>query len=798
MPRPKHSVWWYVKIFFISLQLVVFCGIVISMAILRGIYDQLSRTVLPNTDFITERNKADKTVIYAADGKTVLAEFRGERRKYVPLEEMKGTSTWKGKTVKVNRLADATLSIEDARFYTHPGMDAKRIAKAAWVNLTSGDSTSQGGSTITEQLAVNLYLTRTKSISRRLQTALLALQLEKRFTKDEILEMYLNEIYYGNKAYGCEAAAQTYFNKSAKNLTVAEAALMAGLPQQPARLDPFDHFDRSKARQRLVLSAMVRNNKITYAQYQQAVNDNSVQQEIEASRRRMVTTSQSKQHWRAPYFVAYVRQYLRKEYHYSDDYLNKAGLKIYTTLDPTLQSYAEKAMRDRLNELGGRKLQGAMVCIDPWTGRVLAMYGGRDYYDKTLNGEFNRATLAKRQPGSTFKPYVYAAAMEAGLTPDTTEVDARLMVNRNTREIRNYDRIHRGKMTLRQAIGMSNNVVATKTLLRLAPDPDSAAQVVIQKAHLMGIESNLPAVPTLALGTGEVTLLEHVSAFGVFATRGLRAEETPIDKVVNSNGETVIELETPVRGARVLSETAGSEMWDMLRYVVTNGTGRPAQIPGADVIGKTGTTSSNKDVWFMGATKQLACGVWIGYDQPKNLGDSSAGSKWCAPAWRNFMVPALDTWRQRNPIEKMIEDARTTERQRLTAAQRNAVQALQIKNQIAARAGRPTEGATPSGSAPARSNASDDNGDGARPGDLGYHDSSPDGDRDPDADSAINPPPPDNSGSDGADNTGDQILGQPASGSDAAVPPRPRRNDNSEAALVPDSSQDGNAPIRNQ
>ena len=487
--------------------------------------------------------------------------------------------------------------------------------------------------------------------------------------------MYLNEIYYGNRADGCEAAAKTYFNKSAATLTIAEAAMLAGLPQQPTRLDPFEHFDRAKKRQEIVLREWMQNDylksigsSINYTQYVQAKRDTSLKEKIAASRARFVNERRNKERWTAPYFVSYVKQYLDKNYNISDELLSKSGYRVYTTIDPRMQEIAENTVKRQLRRLGGGKLQAALVCVDPWTGGVLAMVGGKDYYDSKNGGQFNRAVQAKRQPGSTFKPYVYATAMEQGMTPNTLVQDSPLRVlngrevKRGGHEIKNYDFRHRGFLPMYKAIGISNNVAATRVLMK------TGIQNVIEKAHLLGIKSQLVPVPTLALGTSEISLLENTSAFGVFATRGLRAEETPIDHIDNSAGETIIETEKPVRGARVLSEEAGNKMWDMLRYVVTNGTGENAAIDGVDVIGKTGTTSSNKDVWFMGATKQLSCGVWIGYDRPRELYGSSGG-KWSAPLWRNFMVQALEVFRKRNVMESMIEDARATSQAKAAAEQ---------------------------------------------------------------------------------------------------------------------------------
>ncbi len=677
--KPRHTFWWYVKWFFISIQLILFCAIVITGSVLYGVYQRLE-TVTPDIRRITNHNKAEPTVVYASDG-TKLAEFKGEQRDWIALEKMARTVKRGGKETKeLGWLPHATVAVEDWRFFSHPGMDPVRVVKAAFVNARAGD-VEQGGSTITEQLAKNVYLTHARTYSRRLQTALLALKLERSFSKNEILELYLNEIYYGNNAYGCEAAAQRYFNKSAAKLSIAEAAFLAGLPQSPSRLDPFDHFKRAKDRQRTVLQAMLLRKKINYTQYLEAVKDPSIEKKVDKSHDRYQSERRAVSRWRSPYFVSYVKSYLQKQYNWSDEYLSKSGLKIYTTLDPKIQAAADRVMDGRIAYLDSNgKLQGALVCIDPWSGRILAMYGGRNYYNTKLNGQFNRATQAKRQPGSTFKPYVYATAMEQGYTPDSIVKDEPLRVSngkevkRGGHLIKNYDFRNRGAMTFRSAIGMSNNVAATRILLRIG------IQNVIEKAHLMGITSSLTPVPTLALGTSEISVLENTSAFGIFATRGLRAEPTPIIRVENYAGEVLAEQPTPVSAARVLSPDAANRMWEMLRYVVTNGTGNNAALPNAEAIGKTGTTSSNKDVWFMGATKQLVCGVWLGYDKPKELHGSSGG-KWSAPAWRRFMEQATDIWKERNKVEKLVEDARATSRQRNLAKQYKEYVQVRICNQ---------------------------------------------------------------------------------------------------------------------
>ena len=664
-PRFRHSLWWYLKWLFIVLNVLVLCALVVVVMSAKGIYDELP-TVVPDLRLLLAKNRAAPSRVYAADG-TLLAEFKTQEHKWIALDDLKTYKTVQGRVVpSPGRLMAATLSIEDARFYSHPGVDAKRIVGALVANLRARGN-MQGGSTITEQLAKLVYLTRARTTKRRLSSALIALQLERKLSKDEIFEAYLNTIPYGNRADGCEAAALLYFNKHARDLSIAEAAFLAGVPQGPAYNDPWKHYDHAQRRQRIVLHEMQQNFYITYPQYLAALKDKSVEAQIKAGKRRARRERSQVKRWKSPYFVSYVRQYLKKQYGYD---LDQPGLIVRTSLDPKLQQIANSVMHQQVRE-HGQYLQGALVSIDPWTGQVVAMVGGMDYYGK--NGQFNRAVQGKRQPGSTMKPYIYATAMEAGLTPDTVMTDSPLFLcgdsecregreGRGT-ELRNYTRGHDGSMTLRDAIAMSNNVIATRLLLRVG------IQNAILKAHLMGIQSRLTPVPSLALGTSELSLLEHVSAYGVFATKGLRADATPIVRVENGAGEVLVDQSGPVRAARVLSKNAANYMYEMLRNNVTNGTGRPVQIEGVDLIGKTGTTSNNKDVWFMGASPQLVTGVWMGYDRPQPLGYGSAGGKWCGPAFREFMLEALPVWATRKPMEKLIEDARATAQRRFVAQQ---------------------------------------------------------------------------------------------------------------------------------
>ena len=671
-PKFRHTFWWYVSRLLMLLSVMLFCVIIAAATMGKGLYDELQKTA-PDLRVLLEKNRAEPSRVYAADG-SVLAEFDTQERIFVPIQNLKVQRRRGVQFVtEPGRLIDATLSMEDARFYSHPGTDAKRIIGAMLANYEAGRVT-QGGSTITEQLVKNVYLTNKRTMSRRLTTTMIALQLERKLSKDEILEAYLNEIPYGNRAYGCEAGAQTYFGKHASDLTISEAALLAGLPQAPTLLNPFKHYDRAAARQKLVLHEMWEKKRINWGQYQEALKDKDTEKLVAKRAAIVKEERENPTKWKAPYFVKYVRDYLRKNYGYD---LNEPGLKVYTSLDPKLQKIAERALSQGVASHGS-KLQGALVSIDPHTGQIVAMVGGRD--PNPANDTFNRAVQAKRQPGSTMKPYIYAAAMEAGMTPTSTLVDSDLWVcgtsecppnkrskRRGGHEVRNDDRKHFGTMSLQEGLAQSNNVIATKLLLKVG------IQTAIQKAHLMGIQSALDPYPSLALGVSDVSLLEHVSAYGVFATKGLRAEPTPVIKVENYSGDVLLEQPSQIRASRVLSQNAAGEMYGMLRNVVTNGTGRPVnrELPDMEIIGKTGTTSDNKDVWFIGASPELVTGVWMGYDTPKTLGNDSFGGTWSGPVFASYMRQAVPIWKNRpdKSMQKLIEDKRATEQQRYLAAQ---------------------------------------------------------------------------------------------------------------------------------
>ncbi len=518
-------------------------------------------------------------------------------------------------------LQNAFIATEDVRFYQHFGVDPRGIVRAAWSTLTSRGIT-EGASTITQQLARNALLTQDRTLKRKIQEAVLAIQIERQYTKNEILEMYLNQIYFGQGAYGVEAAARVYFGKSVENLTLPECAMLAGLPQSPNYYSPFNNLKAAKERQSVVLDQMV---KYDYISQDRANPARAA--EIKLSTRAPGSSGE------APYFVDYVSQMLIDKY--GADAVYKEGLKVYTTLDLDMQRAAEKAMAQlpvsRTDSKGIKQPQGALVAIDPHNGYIKAMVGGRG------NDQFNRAVLAERQPGSAFKPFVYLAGVESGMTPATIIDDK--PISFGSYSPINYDHKFRGPMTLRSALEQSINVVAVKIADQVGPDK------VLYYAQQMGISTLVTNGPVndrnLALALGGlsrgVTPLELASAYGVLANGGIRVEPTAIIRVVDRSGK-VLEQHQP-REKVVVNERSAYLLTDMMRGVITHGTGAAANI-GRPAAGKTGTTSDYKDAWFVGFTPDLATAVWMGFDTGDFLNGITGGDI-PAPIWHDFMTAAL-------------------------------------------------------------------------------------------------------------------------------------------------------------
>src|SRR5881409_2338875 len=550
------------------------------------------------------------------DNDEPLTELHVERRIFVPLAQIPQS------------LRDAVIATEDRRFYSHWGIDPIGVARAVVQNYRRG-RIAEGGSTITQQLTKVLFLTPDKSLERKLREAVLAMELERRYSKDRILEMYLNQVYFGSGSYGVEAAARTYFGKSVSELTVRESALLAGLPRAPTNYSPFERPEAAKRRREVVLRRMVDFGTIKDEEAKRlAKTDLGL---IPPERRR--TTGQ--------YFIDYVQQTLEAKY--GPDLVLKGGLNVYTTLNPTMQLTAEQSLREGLKALQGRTgspqgrpgetPEGAVVTVEPQTGYVKAMVGGSDFF----RSEFNRAVQAKRQPGSAFKPFIYIAALEAGFTPASQIEDSPVSYTvgggQPVWKPENYDRKFRGSTTLQQAIEESANVVTVKLQERIG------LSKTIQVARRLGIASPLDVNLSLALGTSDLSLLELTSAYGVLANQGVWMPPVTIRYVTDAQGK-LLEEHVPEGREAIAPETA-YVITHMLRGVVERGTGQAAKALGRPIAAKTGTTNDYSNAWFIGFTPRLATGVWVGYDRPRSLGRDETGSRVAVPIWVSYMGKIL-------------------------------------------------------------------------------------------------------------------------------------------------------------
>ncbi|MCR5175737.1 MAG: PBP1A family penicillin-binding protein [Anaerovibrio sp.] len=515
-------------------------------------------------------------------------------------------------------LKKAFLATEDVRFYEHIGIDYRGVMRAIWENITH-HTVAEGGSTITQQLARNAYLTQDRTFKRKIQEMFLALKIEHRHTKDEILVMYLNQIYFGRGVYGVQAAAKYYFNKNVEDLNLNECAMLAGIPKSPNEYSPLNNLEESQKRKGVVLHQMAKYGYITLSTAQKTANE-------EIHLVQPVAKKVGGEH----YFIDYVKQIIIEKY--GDEGLYKGGLKIYTTIDMDMQQAAERAMQElpEMNEVNGVKQpQGALVAIDPQTGYIKAMVGGRG------TDMFNRAALAERQPGSAFKPFVFAAALESGYTPDTTVADTPLKGYAWSPQ--NYDRSYNGNVPLRYVCEQSLNVATVKVA------EDVGMDKVLKYARDMGIstlvmegdknDNNLAA----ALGgiTRGVTPLELTGAYCTFANKGLYVKQTPVVKVMDRDGNVLEEYPNPNASKRLLKEETASQLDSMLQGVVSRGTGTRANI-GGHVAGKTGTTSDYHDAWFVGYVPDLVVGVWVGCDNNQTMGTMTGGTL-PADIWRIFM-----------------------------------------------------------------------------------------------------------------------------------------------------------------
>ena len=661
-------------------------------------------TDLPQVDGLERYRPSAITELYDDQGR-IIGTFALQRRVIATFDDYPPV------------LRDALLSIEDKDFYRHWGINTWRILGAAYRDIESGGKV-QGGSTLTMQLARNLFLSPDRSFHRKVQEALLAIQIERRFTKPQIFTLYANQIFLGHGVYGFEAASQYYFSKHAKNLTLDEAALLAGLPKAPQYYSPILHPDRALKRRNLVINAMLEDGKIT------------TQQATEAKEKPTILSLQHDPNSTAPYFVEEVRRYLESKY--GSDQVHEGGLRVYTSLNLDLQKAANQSVLDGLAayerrhgwknklvnvvaqgavlekyqsldwedtpEVNGyihalvmqvesgsatvkfekfsaeltqsdaawtqKKLanimnvgdviyvkilslgrdgharvsleqdsgaQGALVALDNVSGEIKAMVGGRDFNES----KFNRAVQAQRQVGSSFKPYVYAAAVDQGATPDDTILDAPVTfpAGTSTYTPHNYDEKFEGTITLRRALAQSRNIPALKLADRLG------IKTVIDYARKFGVTSNIPPYLPIALGSADLTLMEQTSAFSVFPDDGVRIVPRYITKVTDYDGRVLEEDFPDVKD--VISAKTARTLTSMLREVVQHGTGvAAAKMPYA-LAGKTGTTNDFTDAWFIGFSPSITAGVWVGYDEKKSLGSRETGGRAALPIWMEFMTAAL-------------------------------------------------------------------------------------------------------------------------------------------------------------
>jgi penicillin-binding protein 1A len=617
----------------------------------RFLYN-MSKT-LPGPDELQNIRPSLVSKVYASDG-TLVHEFGIERRFWVPLDSIPLT------------LQQAVISIEDRRFYQHWGIDIHRIFGAVLVNLVRREY-AQGGSTITQQLARNVYLSLRQTMTRKIREAMTAVELEHYYTKREILELYLNQVYLGAGAYGMEAASRRYFSKHVRQLSLPECATLAGIIQLPEyyRPDKPENLKRITARRNAVINAM---RSMSFVKRDEA---------HEAMHSPVASAPEEGGSGTAPYFMEMVRQHIEETY--GEDALYNGGLSIYTTLDPVTQDSSEKAMAAQLKVLQGhtnrmflaysgaaRKLrmtndqycahfdslyaahkseyadlpdtarlrivQGAVIVLQTHTGAMRALIGGRNF----LESKFNRALQGRRQPGSSFKAFVYTAAIDTGYTPASVVLDQpiTLETDQGTWRPENYEREFLGPITLRTALKKSINLVAIRLLM------DVGAEKVVSYARRMGLKHDMNAVPALAIGACQATPIEMTVAYSIYPNGGRKVEPYFIEKVLDKNGR-LLENHAPDTGAQVISPQTAYIMASLMRSVVTAGTA--AAIAGMGftrpAAGKTGTTNDYSDAWFIGYTPQIVCGVWVGVDERLSMGPGTTGAYAALPIW----VPTMKT-----------------------------------------------------------------------------------------------------------------------------------------------------------
>ncbi len=563
---------------------------------------------LPDVRQLRTFSPSETSYIYDIKGK-LLARIHGEaNRQVVSLDQISPN------------LKRAVLASEDSHFYDHHGINPVGIGRAVLVNWAAG-GVREGGSTITMQLMKNIFLSQKRAFTRKIAEAVLAIRLEQVLSKNQILEMYLNQVYWGHNNYGVQTAARTYFNKSAENLTLGESAMMAGLIQAPEEFSPFVSMKLAKQKQKEVLGRMLELNWISQQEYNDALN-----QEIKLGKIKSFQGSA------LPYVTNTVAQELIKKF--GRETLLKGGMQVQTTVDADFQIMAEETIKKwhrTLQSEGLNNNQIALVAIDPRTHFVKALVGGVN----SKTSEFNRATQAHRQPGSSFKPFVYYTAFASGkFTPNTTILDTPVSYRDGNGWYypRNYDHTFMGAIPIRTALAQSRNVPAVKIGKAVGMNK------VIETCRTLGIMSPMEPVSSLPLGAIGVTPLEMASAYATFANYGWQSPPTIIARVTDSSGNVLLD-NTP-KPQLVLNPWASAAILDVMQTVVQEGTGKGAAID-RPVAGKTGTTSSERDIWFIGTVPQLTTAVWVGRDNNSQLSHNATGGGMVTPIWRDFMQKAL-------------------------------------------------------------------------------------------------------------------------------------------------------------
>jgi len=564
---------------------------------------------IPDIRTVAHYRPAQASLIYDKNG-NVIDRIFVENRVVVPLDKMNPL------------LPKAFVAAEDSRFFEHPGLDTFSVLRAFFNNVREGRK-SQGGSTITQQVAKGLLLTPEKTYLRKFKEAILAWRIDSLLTKDEIIYIYLNQIYLGSGAYGVEAASMTYFNKHASELRLSEVAILAGLPQAPSRYSPLDHWDRAHSRQRYVLNRMAADGYITEQQARRAY----------AEQPGLAKSSRKKRQING-YYLQVVRK--RAEQMLGVP-LQSAGVKIYTNLDQAMQITAAKALesgtsnvRQRSVKAGMKKRapEGAIVCLESCSGKVRALVGGTNY-SKT---QFNRAVQARRPAGSVIKPLVYGLALERGMSPQSVIMDDPLSIRGRDGTMwrpKNFDNRYHGRTTVNEALVHSYNIPAIKMLQQVG------VKAVHKRANASGITSDLPGDLSLALGSADVSPLEMTGSYLPFVCEGVYSQPTFIDRITTLSGKQVYRHK--MTSVPVMGKSAASQMKTILEQVVSRGTGRKASgLPGVNG-GKTGTSDNNRDAWFIGFHNQTIAGVWVGHDQNDSLGKQENGGKTAAPIWYELM-----------------------------------------------------------------------------------------------------------------------------------------------------------------